>query len=99
MFHRLRRPCLWNLPLVISLTWPGHRPNAAKLHFCVTERSAFDTTQTGDYSDLTILGGHELPRFGQLGQPTDRLISMKSARSRYHGHRFPPEIIGYAVWV
>jgi putative transposase len=24
---------------------------------------------------------------------------MKSARSRYHGHRFPPEIIGYAVWV
>jgi putative transposase len=23
---------------------------------------------------------------------------MKSARSRYHGHRFP-EIIGYAVWV
>jgi putative transposase len=24
---------------------------------------------------------------------------MKSAPSRYHGHRFPPEIIGYAVWV
>ena len=24
---------------------------------------------------------------------------MKSARSRYRGHRFPPEIIGYAVWV
>ena len=24
---------------------------------------------------------------------------MMSARSRYHGHRFPPEIIGYAVWV
>jgi putative transposase len=24
---------------------------------------------------------------------------MKSARPRYHGHRFPPEIIGYAVWV
>jgi putative transposase len=24
---------------------------------------------------------------------------MNSARSRYHGHRFPPEIIGYAVWV
>jgi putative transposase len=24
---------------------------------------------------------------------------MKSARSRYHGHRFPPEIISYAVWV
>src|SRR5215471_5456455 len=24
---------------------------------------------------------------------------MKSTRSRYHGHRFPPEIIGYAVWV
>ena len=24
---------------------------------------------------------------------------MKSARSRYHGHRFPPEIIGYAVWI
>ena len=24
---------------------------------------------------------------------------MKSARSRYHGHRFPPEIIGYPVWV
>src|ERR1700704_443342 len=23
---------------------------------------------------------------------------MKSARSRYHGHRFPPEIISYAVW-
>jgi hypothetical protein len=24
---------------------------------------------------------------------------MDSARSRYRGHRFPPEIIGYAVWV
>ena len=24
---------------------------------------------------------------------------MKSARSRYHRHRFPPEIIGYAVWI
>ena len=24
---------------------------------------------------------------------------MKSARSRYYGQRFPPEIIGYAVWV
>src|SRR5215472_17023626 len=24
---------------------------------------------------------------------------MKSMRSRYRGHRFPPEIIGYAVWV
>jgi hypothetical protein len=24
---------------------------------------------------------------------------MKSAPSRYRGHRFPPEIIGYAVWV
>jgi putative transposase len=24
---------------------------------------------------------------------------MNSARSRYHGYRFPPEIIGYAVWV
>ena len=24
---------------------------------------------------------------------------MNSARSRYHGHRFQPEIIGYAVWV
>ena len=24
---------------------------------------------------------------------------MNSARSRYRGHRFPPEIIGYAVWV
>jgi putative transposase len=24
---------------------------------------------------------------------------MKNARSRYHGHRFPPEIISYAVWV
>jgi len=24
---------------------------------------------------------------------------MKSARPRYHGYRFPPEIIGYAVWV
>ena len=24
---------------------------------------------------------------------------MKSVRSRYHGHRFPPEIISYAVWV
>jgi putative transposase len=24
---------------------------------------------------------------------------MKSARSRYNRHRFPPEIIGYAVWV
>ena len=24
---------------------------------------------------------------------------MKNAPSRYHGHRFPPEIIGYAVWV
>jgi putative transposase len=24
---------------------------------------------------------------------------MNSARPRYHGHRFPPEIIGYAVWV
>jgi putative transposase len=24
---------------------------------------------------------------------------MRSARSRYHGHRFPPEIISYAVWV
>jgi putative transposase len=24
---------------------------------------------------------------------------MNSARSRYSGHRFPPEIIGYAVWV
>src|SRR5215472_1736659 len=24
---------------------------------------------------------------------------MKSAPSRYHGHRFRPEIIGYAVWV
>jgi putative transposase len=24
---------------------------------------------------------------------------MKSARTRYHGHRFPPEIISYAVWV
>jgi putative transposase len=24
---------------------------------------------------------------------------MKSAPSRYHGHRFPPQIIGYAVWV
>src|SRR6202163_1883296 len=24
---------------------------------------------------------------------------MNSARSRYHGHRFPPEIIGYAAWV
>jgi putative transposase len=23
---------------------------------------------------------------------------MKSARSRYHGHRFPPQIISYAVW-
>jgi len=23
---------------------------------------------------------------------------MNSARSRYRGHRFPPEIIGYAVW-
>ena len=24
---------------------------------------------------------------------------MKSAPSRYHRHRFPPEIIGYALWV
>lgn len=24
---------------------------------------------------------------------------MKSGRSRYYGHRFPPEIISYAVWV
>ena len=24
---------------------------------------------------------------------------MKTARSRYRGHRFPPEIISYAVWV
>jgi len=24
---------------------------------------------------------------------------MKKARSRYYGHRFPPEIISYAVWV
>jgi len=24
---------------------------------------------------------------------------MKSTRSRYYGHRFPPEIISYAVWV
>jgi putative transposase len=24
---------------------------------------------------------------------------MKSTRSRYHGHRFPPEIISYAVWI
>src|SRR5882762_8169366 len=24
---------------------------------------------------------------------------MKNARSRYYGHRFPPEIISYAVWV
>jgi putative transposase len=24
---------------------------------------------------------------------------MKTARSRYHGHRFPREIISYAVWV
>jgi hypothetical protein len=24
---------------------------------------------------------------------------MKSARSRYQGHRFPPEVIGHAVWV
>jgi putative transposase len=24
---------------------------------------------------------------------------MNSTRSRYRGHRFPPEIIGYAVWV
>ena len=24
---------------------------------------------------------------------------MKSARSRYHGYRFPPEIISHAVWV
>jgi putative transposase len=24
---------------------------------------------------------------------------MNSAQSRYHGHRFPPEIISYAVWV
>ena len=24
---------------------------------------------------------------------------MKSTRSRCHKHRFPPEIIGYAVWV
>ena len=24
---------------------------------------------------------------------------MKNDRSRYHGHRFPPEIISYAVWV
>jgi len=23
---------------------------------------------------------------------------MKSGRSRYHGHSFPPEIISYAVW-
>jgi putative transposase len=24
---------------------------------------------------------------------------MKTARSRYHGHPIPPEIISYAVWV
>ena len=24
---------------------------------------------------------------------------MKSTRCRYYGHRFPPEIISYAVWV
>src|SRR5437588_8894571 len=24
---------------------------------------------------------------------------MKNGRSRYYGHRFPSEIIGYAVWV
>lgn len=24
---------------------------------------------------------------------------MKSDKSRYHGHRFPPEIISYAIWV
>src|SRR6266481_4168865 len=24
---------------------------------------------------------------------------MKNGRSRYYGHRFPPEIISYAVWV
>src|SRR5262249_29067796 len=24
---------------------------------------------------------------------------MKTARSRYRGHRFPPEIISYAVWI
>jgi transposase-like protein len=24
---------------------------------------------------------------------------MKSARSRYHGQRYPPEIIGHAVWL
>ena len=24
---------------------------------------------------------------------------MKSAQSRYHGHRYPPEIISHAVWL
>ena len=24
---------------------------------------------------------------------------MRNSRSRYHGHRFPPQIISYAVWV
>ena len=24
---------------------------------------------------------------------------MRNSRSRYHGHRFPPHIISYAVWV
>jgi putative transposase len=24
---------------------------------------------------------------------------MKNGRSRYYGHRFPPEIISYAVWI
>jgi putative transposase len=24
---------------------------------------------------------------------------MKTRRSRYHGHRFPAEIIGHAVWL
>ena len=43
-----------------------------------------------------------LPLYGfvNLGSKlTDSSHLMKSARSRYHGHRFPPEIIGYAVWV
>jgi len=35
----------------------------------------------------------------QLGQQAETLGSMKNDWSRYYGHRFPPEIISYAVWV
>src|SRR5215472_3444027 len=51
------------------------------------------------FLEMFLLRSNQSPRHCQLWEESERLVPVKSGRSRYYGHRFPPEIISYAVWL